>query len=618
MKAKSRWGGSAALLACLVGFSAHAAPVVYGERASVKIRPGDRVGEGMDVSLVAARNEFVSFQVVVHGADTGAQGVRASLEGLSGPGRIGPESVTLYREAFLDVAKGSGGTKDLGPWPDPLIPERDEVAGEPRNAFPFDVPEDEARAVWVDLHVPAEAPPGTYRGEVKVSGSGLDARVPVRVDVVPAQLPSTSSLPTAFLLYPGNPCKVATGDPECGGDARKAAQVLEAYVRLALDHRVTLPNAFTVGRDGSDWAAFDAAHAEWMEGGLETRLAGARLTSAQITARRELPSFRAWAAHFRERGWLDRLYDYTGDEPPYGISFEEAARRAAWTREADPALRTLLTTTAQALSEYGLGSAIDLVVPVINHVDGTEAPYVGNQRAAYDAHLSRPGTGLWVYQSCMSQGCAFGTNAPENGDAGGWPSYMVDRSAARSRAMPWLAWKYDARGELYYETGLALTSAWTDQFRFNGNGDGTLFYPGTPDRIGGQTTVPLPSLRLKQIRLGQQDYEWLKLVADAGDPAFARRVVDELLPSASQVTDDGARFDQARSALVQRYLELTRAAVPPTLGNPTVAATGDGPAKAGGCSAAGWGSSWAWLGWMPGLALIVRAGRRVRRARRSA
>jgi len=602
-----------ATAASLAG-AAHATPVVYGERASTKIRPGDQVGAGADVDLVAARNEFVSFQVVVHGADTGASGVRAAFSGVQGPGQIGGSRVTLYREAFLDVGKKSGGAGDLGPWPDPLVPDKDELLGEPRNAFPFDVPKGQARALWVDLHVPQDAQPGTYRGEVTVDGRGFSARVPVRLQVVDANLPSTASLATAFILYPGNPCQVATGSSECKDDPRLAARVMDGYVRLALDHRVTIPNAFTVARDGSNWAAFDEAHGRWMEGTAETRLPGARLTSAQVTARRDVAAFRQWAAHFRERGWLDRLYDYTGDEPPYGISFAEAAARAKATREADPGLRTLLTITAQQPSSNGLGELNDLVVPVINHLDGTEAPYVGNQRAAYGPHLTRPGTDFWLYQSCMSQGCAFGTNAPENKEGAGWPSYMMDRSAARNRAMPWLAWKYDARGELYYETGLALTSAWTDQFRFNGNGDGTLFYPGTPDRIGGTTTVPLPSLRLKQIRLGQQDYEWLKLVVDAGDPTFARRVVDELLPLASSVTDDGARFDAARAQLIQRYLELKGAPVPAAVSDPTSVVSGDRAGEAGGCTAAPAGPMAAAS--LLGL-LTLRAARRARRGRPS-
>nr|WP_255203202.1 DUF4091 domain-containing protein [Myxococcus sp. AM011] len=113
-----------------------------------------------------------------------------------------------------------------------------------------------------------------------------------------------------------------------------------------------------------------------------------------------------------------------------------------------------------------------------------------------------------------------------------------------------------ATGELYYQTVGLLSTAWTTQFRFNGNGDGTLFYPGLTSIIGGTTDVPLPSIRLKLIRQGLQDSEWLKRVSDAGDPAFARRVAEQLIPHAWAIPDDGALFERARLKLIRRYLEL--------------------------------------------------------------
>ena len=41
-----------------------------------------------------------------------------------------------------------------------------------------------------------------------------------------------------------------------------------------------------------------------------------------------------------------------------------------------------------------------------------------------------------------------------------------------------------------------------------GNGDGNLLYPGTPDRIGGQSFIPIASVRLKQLRDGMEDNEY--------------------------------------------------------------------------------------------------------------
>jgi hypothetical protein len=67
----------------------------------------------------------------------------------------------------------------------------------------------------------------------------------------------------------------------------------------------------------------------------------------------------------------------------------------------------------------------------------------------------------------------------------------------------------------------------------------------------------VPSIRLKLIRLGLQDYEWLRAVSDAGDPEYARKVARWVVPATWLVPDDGALFETARLCLMRRYLELT-------------------------------------------------------------
>lgn len=570
------------LATTLVATGAFAAPAIFAESASVKVRPSHAIRDDRGVDLTAARNEFVSFQVVVHGATSGATGVSATFSGLQGPSTIGADKVVLYREALINVTQASGGTPTTGQWPDGLVPDVDETDKQKRNAFPFSVPANQARAIWVDVHVPKTAAPGDYTGQVVVTGSGFTQQIPVRLKVVNATLPSTASLKSAFLIYSGNVCRMEMGDSECGGNTTRMSQATNRYAELALDHRLTLTNIFKTARQGDNWPAFDAMYSPLLNGTANTRLEGAKLTTAQITSNREVAKYKAWADHFKAKGWFDRLFDYTGDEPPYGITFTEAKNRVLATRSADPQLRTLLTATIKLMKDNGLDQYFDTVVPPINWMDGTGAPYLGNQRAQYDGFLaSAPQKEVWLYQSCMSHGCAYGTTAPENAPNKGWPSYMIDRSAAKNRAMQWLVFKYDATAELYYETAMALPTAWNDQFRFSGNGDGTLFYPGTPSIIGGTSTVPLPSIRLKQIRIGMQDYEWLKLVADAGDPAFAKQIVNNLLPSASQVSDDGAAFDTARLALINRYVQLTTPAVKPEEPKPTTTTTTEPGAVAG-------------------------------------
>ena len=555
------------IAACVFSASAFGAQITT-THPSVKIRPGAAPPPNVPVELVGGRNEFVSFQVVVHADDGALNSVSATLDKgrLTGAGKIDASNVQMYREEYLNLTQASFPGTPTGPWPDPLVPDVDETVAERRNAFPFSVPKGESRAIWVEVLIPHEAAPGKYQGAVRVQGDGFERSVPIKLTVVPTELPTTSSVATAFLFHRDNACLIHTGSADCGGE-EASYELTSKYQRLALEHRVTLSNPLRYPRDGEGWDTFDNRYGPWLDGAISARLPGARMTSVQFTGAREPSLFAAFEQHMRDRGWLDRAYDYTADEPPYGISFDEARSRAQAVKSAAPGLRTLITTSINIANEHGFTPYLDVFVPIINFMDGLEAPYIGDQRRKYDEFLADPRHqhSLWIYQACPSHGCTYGTTEMEKKAAASWPSYMVDASAARNRAMQWLVFLEDATGELYYETAMHLPDAWNSVFDYGGNGDGTLFYPGQTKRIGGSTEVPLPSLRLKQIRQGMQDYEWLKKVADAGDPEFARETARLLIPKAFEVGDDGATYEAARLRLIGRWMALTGHADDPDL-----------------------------------------------------
>jgi hypothetical protein len=83
-----------------------------------------------------------------------------SLSDGSGHTISGSDVVLLYREALLNVPQPSGADGAAGLWPDDLVPDVDPIAREKRNAFPFDVPAGESRAVLVDIHAPQGTPAG--------------------------------------------------------------------------------------------------------------------------------------------------------------------------------------------------------------------------------------------------------------------------------------------------------------------------------------------------------------------------------------------------------------------------------------------------------------------------
>ena len=137
-------------------------------------------------------------------------------------------------------------------------------------------------------------------------------------------------------------------------------------------------------------------------------------------------------------------------------------------------------------------------------------------------------TTLWFYQSCASHGC----NITGGKYFAGWPSYMIDMQGPANRVMQWIAWKYRIEGELYYSMNESYAhdgDPWTHFRLFGGNGDGTLFYPGRPAQIGGQTNIPIESIRLKEIREGMEDHAYLTLLAGFGGTkladSYANRIV---------------------------------------------------------------------------------------------
>ena len=437
----------------------------------MKIRPGvtPPAAGSAAAALFAAQNEFEAFQVVVTGAATG---VSMALEALDdGKGHvISGRDLTLYREALINVTQPTGADGAAGIWPDALVPAIDPVVGEKRNAFPFDVPAGESRAVLVDIHVPDGAPAGTYTGVLNVLGD-VTAQIPVSLEVWDFAIPSTSTLRTSYDMSWNGPC-MGHGDGSCA-NATAEQQLRARYLQAALDNRITINRpTYTSPVDGSgsgSWADYDLYAGPFLSGTANTRLRGAKVTSTQIqgNARTTSAGVKAWSDHFKAKGWSNVLFNYICDEPPATCAWTDINPRIAASRAGDPAIPTLVTTTTDELAQNGI-TGVDLVVPVVDHMENRPGTaYAGSQRSKY-------GPTIWWYQSCNSFGCGPGSNVS------GWPTYAIDADATRNRAMEWMSFSYDSSGELYYETTMAFFNGdpWTNQFNFGGTGDGTLFLPG--------------------------------------------------------------------------------------------------------------------------------------------
>jgi hypothetical protein len=539
--------------------------------SAVKVRPHEAPAGPLRASLFAARNEFESFQVAVMAPEAPLLALRASFpEPLTGPdGAVIPSrNVTVYREDYYDVLTPSDLEGAVGPWPDPLIPAVDPLLGEERNAFPVDVPTGENRVIWVDIQVPIDAPAGVYQGTLELSAQGVSLRLPVELKVLNFTLPSTTTLKSSFGFTPGRECLL--GIPDCETDLDVRAQAKQLFVRSALDNRITTARAHATSlRDGSTTGLqqFRTYTLPFIRGTGPTRLPGARLTTYQVNWHMD-HEVAAWKQEAQLQGFEHLVFIYGCDEPHFRPVYGDVAnnwslckRQLAQAEQAWPEAPRLVTTHLQSAEANGGLPKIDILVIDEEMVHGPPNGrwYAGDQRPLYEPFLqdqSRPRE-LWLYLACGSHGCTNDADPYSNG----WAGYDIDAPASQSRAAPWLAFRYSLTGTLYYDMVILLAQAWDNQNFATGNGDGNMFYLGTPDRIGGTHPIPIESLRMKLLRDGYEDYEYLETLRRLGHGDEALEIARSLFPAPYDTSRTDAQVQAARTQLARRLASL--------LGGPT-------------------------------------------------
>ncbi|HKM79624.1 MAG TPA: hypothetical protein VJY15_01490, partial [Candidatus Acidoferrum sp.] len=159
------------------------------------------------VAISAARNEWESFQVLIR-STAPVRGATIVPDDLVGPdGSLLPASAArIYRQHQLEINKPSPRNKDFksGWYPDALIPSRHPVTSAPLtgarfSAAPFDLPSNQTHGFLIDLHIPADARPGSYHGVYRIKGEGTDGvEIPITLTVWDFVLPATPTLQTAF------------------------------------------------------------------------------------------------------------------------------------------------------------------------------------------------------------------------------------------------------------------------------------------------------------------------------------------------------------------------------------------------------------------------------------
>lgn len=501
--------------------------------------------DSVEIHLQAARNEFELAHIVVqaNGANLTQVNIQ-QFELIGDRGIIAASNIRLYREDYLRVSQRSNVEGSAGFWPDPLIPKEDIFYHEKRNAFPFQVQSGDNQPVLVEVYVPGNTPAGMYRGSITVTAEGQVAvNIPVEMEVFDFALPSTSSLETSYSI---STIGISRGFTQALHYDEPG--IVALVMKDMLLHRISTrlvswqshaPYTQTASNLEVDWSHWDQYFGPFFEGraldGLDV-LPGARFTTWSllvdtVAPAEEIAYADAQVEHFHKRNWPQFLYRQITDEPQkaqYPSVHEELQR---WMQMKN---RISLMVTTGDVAEFT--GEITLWCEVMNFLHRYDDNTARGYRDTRFADRVAKGDHLWWYQSCMSTGCFIDGTSPIYT---GWPSMAIDHQGIYQRIMPWITWKYDIEGELYYEIAVnwiawdgktgSINDPWLNFDYFHLNGDGRLIYPGTVDKIGGIHPVPVESLRLKLIRDGYEDYEYFVMMKKAGFDKELKTMIDKIV-----------------------------------------------------------------------------------------
>jgi hypothetical protein len=496
-------------------------------------------GPAHSIRLSAARNEYEPARVVVTAGSVSLHDVNASAGPLVGPGKrhIAGSNLRLYREHYLNIdAPSPRSTAAPGWYPDPLLPFADPVTGRPitkaqfRGA-PFEVEAGMSQGIWVDVYVPRNTQAGEYRGEITVTCSGKTlARVPLSLTVFDFTLPQTFALRSNFGSLEN---RLADG---LGMDmsSQEFTRVEDMYIDTLLAHRL---QPGTLGRIWPEWSP---------ENGIDDSRSGQRLR--KMVRDRHINSlmvpFRYWGepekctaylaamqSYLAREGFLGLSYIYMLDEPNTAEQYETVRQQGQLIREAAPGIKRLCTeqTLTQDPAFGDLNGAVDIWCPLWGLYDEKTA----RERQAL-------GEQMWSY-TALCQG------DEKN------PFWEIDFPPIVYRSPFWASWRYDLRGMLYWSSiwWKDPATAWGRPLYGEGDekywGEGILLYPGKPAGIAG----PVPSIRLKLIREGMEDFEYMALAEKAAGKEKVDRLVSSLARSFTDWNRHPDAYMRARTELAK-------------------------------------------------------------------
>ena len=531
------------------------------------------VYDGERVTLHAARGEYVSFQLVLtRNTDNSLKSILVDMENFkSGDAefKIKPE---LFLEWAVKVKTPSTGYPKAslgnGWYPDALIPfqslQADSAEVKRRWVYPVELPDfnnriDHQRSlvVWIDQYIPFDRPealPGKYLSNVHVTVGKETKSIPVELNIWDFAIPNENAF-KASLQHEGFLSRM-------NEQQELATYQLFKRNRISLMDPTYKPQlkASKSGNFEYTWDSFDARLEKYFTGKAFTAEFGYGYGPGygEPIETFILP-FDVFGKHGGP-GWPDiGTAEVERNAGPRGKYIEAIqALRMHLQPMVDPA-KTELTIYLNGLDESYFPEAWERMVyygDLFNEfypeahfrIDGGYSEeamaVVQNSINSWASHTINYNVDKMIkYQEMGIEDWLYGPMLYES-KVNSWvgSSTFLDLPLVNDRAISWSSWKYGTYSWISWGVGAGWKSAWYDpetwkdtyksgsdsdaEFTYKKlNGNGMLIYsPGIVPNVN----VACPSIRLKAMRDGVQEYEYMRLIShkDGND-----NKVDEIVNS---------------------------------------------------------------------------------------
>ncbi|PYV39338.1 MAG: hypothetical protein DMG06_23385 [Acidobacteria bacterium] len=507
-------------------------------------------GTARRITLKAARNETVAFQIVIERTGEKLWNVMvtpAELTGRNGA-RIPLENVDLFREWYVHVRNPAKESYTLGPgwYADGLLPCLHWSGNLYPHTYvmPFDLPdplnnvgkEQKSQTLWVDVYVPKSrdvAPPGRYTAPITISSDQGRTQLMLELQVWDFALPEESHLKPNI---------------HTDTEINTFPEEMEIkYYQLLRKHRLSMyPLGYAPALKISgtnvqiDWSKYDARLTKYLDGSAFTRKYGysgpgygvpieylvlpfdaypmnlyKQERGIQLSGK-EFKFYAPWPVAMPRQGptpeyreiWKNtfRAYQAHFDQQPawnktrllvYFLSLDEAYDEVA--RERMLYFGQLLKESGARRLQYRVDGwypkeTMERLAKVLNVI----ILGLGGWDAAAVEEIKKQGVDPWFYTDAS----------------------RIDGDGLKCRALSWIAWKLRAGSWTLWELDFNSLRAWQYPETYETqNGSGMLVYRG--ETMG--LEEPAASIRLKGLRRGNQDYEYFWLLSQSKD---GREMVD--------------------------------------------------------------------------------------------